>query len=201
MKKYLISFSGHGVESVFMALTENQYSWWFQKSQEEDFSVEEYLIDPEEFDEEIPEEYDILLDDGDYQSWDYNDLIFYQETTPDLDSCYVIIEELNDDSADIEIINMPFMDFIDGNVHIEHNVSSDTNPPKQIMELNSYEKGTIFGAIIETNEFDISKLSFTINDGPNGNEYLCKVVYDGEELINTESSTTGKGMVATIWER
>lgn len=201
MKKYLISFNGYGVESSFMSLTESQYSWWFKKSQDENFSIEEYLIDPEGFDQEIPPEYDILLNHDGYQCWDYNSLIFYQETTPDLDSCYLMVEEMIEDSADIEVVNIAFIDFIDGDVNIEHRISTDSNLPKQIMECNSYEKGTIFGAIVETDQFDTSKLSFTIDEGPNGNEYLCKVVYDGEELTNTESSTRGKGMVVTIWDR
>jgi hypothetical protein len=203
MKKYLISLGGWGVETVFIQLKPESYSWWFQNSQDEDFDITEYITDPEEFKHEVPKEFDFLLvdDDSEYQSWDDNDWIFCQASTPDLDTCHIIVEELGEDGYyNKEVYNDNLSDISECILHVGSLIDYE-DVPEQVMEINSSEKGIIFGAEIETEDFDISKLSIVVKEGPNGHDYIDGVFYDREELINTESSTRGKGIEVIIWEK
>ena len=93
MKKYLLSFNGHGVNSAFVSLNEDSFSFWFQKQKNEDFAIEEYLCNPEDF-EDIPEEFNFLIKDDEALDWDDHEGIFCHVYSPDLDSCYIQIEEI-----------------------------------------------------------------------------------------------------------
>lgn len=203
MKKYLISFTGHGAESVFIKLTPEQYSWWWQATQDEDFCIEDYLIDPENFDYAIPDEMNILkIGDGEFQEWDSNDLIFEHYNSPDLVHCELTIEEVVEDAEEHyqEVLSQPLDEFNDEYDCFTEQEVVIREIPEQVLEINNYEKGCLYGAIIEVESFDPTKLKILTDEAPNGNIYLCGVFYDGEELCNTESCTRGKGMVASVWE-
>jgi hypothetical protein len=202
MKQYLISLSGWGIESVFIQLKPESYSWWFQNSLDPDFGIDEYITNPEEFKHEVPKEFNFLLDDfnSEYQYWDDNDWIFCQAVTPDLDTCYVIVEEIGADGSYKEVYNQKLSETNECILHVGSLIDYD-DVPEQVMECNSSEKGSIFGATFEAEEFDISKLSVLVKEGPNGLDYMTELIYDREQLVNTESATRGKGMEVTIWEK
>ena len=203
MKKYLITLTGHGSESIFMKLTPEQYSWWWQATQDEDFCLEDYLIDPENFDYDIPDEMNILkIGDGEFQEWDSNDLIFEHYNSPDLVHCHLTIEEVLEDAEEHyqEVLSQPLDEFNDEYDCFTEQEVVIREIPEQVLEINNYEKGCLYGAVIEVKEFDPTKLKILTDEAPNGNIYLCAVFYDGEELCNTESFTRGKGMAASVWE-
>jgi len=201
MKQYVISLSGHGVESVFMKLSPESYSWWFQKDQSEEFDMAEHIAFPEDYRGDIPDEFNPLFDGTDeYQYWDDNDSIFCHATTPSFDTCNLIVEEVGEDGALTEVFNKPLNQVYDC-VLYEGSLIEYNDVPEQVMECHDYQKGTIFGATIEAEEFDMSKLIIIAKEAPNGNEYLDQVLYDREELVNTESCTRGKGMEVFIWEK
>mgnify|MGYP000866446267 CR=1 FL=1 len=203
MNKYLLSFSGHGMESVFIRLNEDSFSFWFQKRQEEDFAIADYLCSPEDF-EDIPEEFNFLIEDGEAVEWSDHDSVFCHLYSPDLDSCFIVVEEIQDDESYKEILCEKFSNFIEKNegvIDYQNSANEYADIPEQVMECNSYEKGTIFGDIFEAKNFDPALLKIIIKEGPNGVDYFCGAYYNGEELSNTESSTRGKGMVVDVWEK
>lgn len=203
MKKYLLSLNGHGVGSVFIRLNEDSFSFWFQKQKEEDFTIADYLCNPEDF-EDIPEEFNFLIKDGESVDWDDNEDIFCNLYSPDLDSCSIIVEEIQNDGSYKEILCEKFSKFIEKHENVidyQNSAVEYQDIPEQVMECNSYEKGTIFGDIFEAESFDPALLKILIKEGPNGVDYFSGAYYNGEELNNTESSTRGKGMRVDIWEK
>jgi hypothetical protein len=203
MNKYTVRLSGHGVESVFVALNEDSFSFWFQKQNEEDFTIEEYLCNPEDF-EGIPEEFNFLIKDGEASYWDDHEDIFCHLTGPDLDSCFITVDKVEDDGSYEEILCEKFQDFIEKHENIIEHLESEVqynDIPEQIMECNSYEKGTIFGDTFQAETFDPKLLKICIAEGPNGVDYLCSVHYNGIDLDNTEYCVRGKGMVVNVWEK
>ena len=203
MKKYLLSLNGHGVNSVFVPLNEDSFSFWFQKQRNEDFAIEEYLCNPEDF-EDIPKEFNFLIKDDEALDWDDHEDIFCHIYSPDLDSCYIQIEEIQEDGSNKEILNEKFQDFIEKNEHIiEHQdpAVDYADIPEQVMECNSYEKGTIFGGTFEAEDLDLKLLKIFIEEGPNGCMYFSGASYGGEDLDNTECCTRGKGMDVSVWEK
>ena len=203
MKKYSLSFNGHGVESVFVSLNEDSFSFWLQKQNDEDFSIPEYLCNPEDF-EDIPEEFNFLIKDDETLDWDDHEGIFCHIHSPDLDSCYIQVEEIKEDEANEEILCEKFQDFIEKNEHVidgEDRAVEYTEIPDQVMECNSYEKGTIFGSVFEAEDFDLKLLKIFLTEGPNGCIYFNGAAYDGEDLDNTELCTRGKGMDVSVWDK
>ena len=203
MNKYTVRLNGHGVESVFVALNEDSFSFWFQKQNEEDFTIEEYLCNPEDF-EDIPEEFNFLIKDGEASYWDDHEDIFCRLSGPDFNSCFIAVDKIEDDGSHKEILCEKFQDFIEKHENVIEHVEPEVeyeDIPEQIMECNSYKKGTIFGDIFEAKNFDPALLKIIIKEGPNGVDYFCGAYYNGEELSNTESSTRGKGMVVDVWEK
>lgn len=197
MKKYLVTINGHGVETAFLRLTPEQYSFWEEQNNDEDFEITDYIFSPEDFEDVIPDEMNILFEDGEAYNWDYNPLIEFVSSTPNFDNCDVCIEEISDDDSK-EILNTSFIEFNDEYECLES--SEHVKGSDQMMEINSYEKGTVFGGYFETDNFDPSKLKIQTIEAPNGEDYLKSVTYNGEEIINTESSTRGKGMTVDLWE-
>jgi len=204
MKKYLIALNGHGAESIFIKLTPERYSWWWQATQDEDFCIEDYLFDPENFDYAIPDEMNILkIGDGEFQEWDSNDLIFEHYNSPDLVHCHLTVDEVVDDVEENyrEVLSQPLDEFNDEYDCFTEQEVVIREIPEQVLEINNYEKGCMYGAFIEVESFDPTKLKILIDEAPNGNMYMCAVFYDGEELCNTESLTRVKGIIASVWER
>jgi len=194
MKNYLITLNGHGVETAILKLTPKQYSYWFKKNDDDDFEITDYIWSPEDFQGDIPDDMNLLIEDDEIYSWDENPLIEFHSSTPDFDNCDICIEE-----DGVEILNKSFIEFNDEYECLESvEVASCSD---QIMEIDSYEKGTVFGGYVETDNFDPSKLRFLTIEGPNDLDYLVSVVYDEEDIINTESSTRGKGMTVSVWEQ
>jgi hypothetical protein len=203
MKKYSLRLSGHGMESIFIRLNEDSFSFWFQKQKEEDFEIAEYLCSPEDF-EDIPEEFNFLIKDGETCDWDNHEDIFCHLYSPDLDSCHIVIEEMKDDGSFEEILCEKFQDFIEKHEDVIEYLYSEVkyeDVPEQVMECNSYEKGTIFGDIFEAESFDPKLLKIFVVEGPNGVDYFSAAHYNGQELDNTEYCTRGKGMVVEVWEK
>jgi len=201
MKKYLLSLNGHGMESAFFRLNEDSFSFWFQK-EKEDFDIPSYLCNPEDF-EDVPDEFNFLIEDGESIEWYDHESVFCHLYSPDLDSCSILVEEVQEDGSNKEILSEQFSQFIDENEDIVDYDSAVEyeDVPEQVMECHSYEKGTIFGDTFEADDFDPKLLKIFVVEAPNGVHYLKRVFYNGEELFNTECSTRGKGMTATVWEK
>lgn len=201
MNKYLLSLCGHGAESVFISLTEDSYSFWFQK-QQEDFEFSDYLCSPEEF-EDIPEEFNFLIEDGEPIDWYEHENIFCSIYSPDLESCNIIIEQIQDDGSTIEILCEKFSKFVeqyDNVIDHQNSFVEYDNVPDQVMACNSYEKGVIFGDIFETEKFDPKLLKIIVKEAPNGVDYFSSASYNNEQLSNTECSTKGIGLSVHLWE-
>jgi hypothetical protein len=203
MKKYTLELNGHGVESVFVKLNEDSYCFWAQKQNEEDFSIAEYLCSPEDF-EDIPEEFDFLVKDGEVAYWDDHEDIFFSISSPDLDSCYILVKEMKDADSGEEIVYEKFQDFIEKHEDIVAYKNPDVeykDIPQHVMECNSYEKGTMFGAEFEAEDFDPKLLKILITEAPNGSDYFYSASYNGEDLCNDNYYTRGKGMEVSVWEK
>lgn len=205
MKKYLLTLNGHGAESIFLRLNEDQYSYWFQQQNEEEIDIVDYILSPDES-IDIPHEYNFLLEDNESIHIEDSSLKFLHYYSADLDSCSILVEELLEDGSAKTIIEEKFRDFVE-----KHECINYVNPdvkfediPDQVLEYHSYEKGTIFGDSFETegfNEFDASLLKFIVKEAPNGLDYIDGILYNEQELENTEGNTRGKGSEANIWEK
>ena len=202
MKKYTLKFTGHGVQSVFVALNEKSFAFWSGKKEQEDFSIEEYLCNPANF-EDIPEEFNFLMQDGEELYWDDHKDIFCSLNSPDLDSCFILVEEVKDDESTEEILYERFQDFIEKNKDVvEHQgmEMKDKQMPRYVMECNSYEKGVVFGDTFEAESFDPNLLKIHVVEGPSGHDYFSTAYYNGEELYNNECFTRGKGMMTWVFD-
>jgi hypothetical protein len=203
MNKYLLSLCGHGVESVFIALNEKSFSFWFQKKKTEDFELSDYLCSPEDF-EDIPEEFNFLIKDGEVCDLDSHEDIFCRVYSPELESCCVIVEQILDDGSYKEILCEKFLEFAEKYNHVidyQDSFVEYKDVPDQVMVYNSYEKGVIFGDVFEAENFDLKLLKIIIKEAPNGVDYFCKALYNNQELSNTECCTSGKGATAYVWEK
>ncbi len=203
MKKYSFELVGHGVESVFVKLTEDSYCFWAQKQNEDDFSIAEYLCDPEDF-EDIPEEFNFLVKDDEVAYWDDHQDIFLTICSPDLDSCSILVKEIKGEDSSEEIIYEKLQDFIEKHEYIIDYKDPDVkheDVPQYVMECNSYEKGTVFGSEFEAESFDPKLLKIMTTEIPNGEVYFCGASYNGEDLYNDNYYTRGKGMEVKVWEK
>jgi len=199
MKKYLLTINGHGQETSFVALTPESYSFWFQKNKENTSEVVDYISEPE-YSEGIPDEFNFLMQDSEFVDI-YDGVSFLNLHSPNIDSCKFVVGEVDDDGFfSREIFECPFEDH-EELLHNEDFFVEYEDIPEQILEVNSYEKGTFFGAYFEAEDFDLSLLKFVLKEAPNGMFYLVDVFYDGELLINTESNTRGKGTEVQVWEK
>jgi hypothetical protein len=203
MKKYLLSLNGHGAESVFIRLNEDSFAFWSEKQKEEESFVADYLCTPEDF-ENIPEEFNFLIKNGESFEWYENDDIFCHFSSPDLDSCYIQVEEIQEDGSSKQIFLEQFSKFREDNEdaieYLDPEVEYE-DIPDHVMECNSYEKGVLFGETFEAEDFDFKLLKILVKEAPNGVEYFDSAYYNGEELDNTEYSTRGKGMEVNLWEK
>lgn len=203
MKKYSLRLSGHGMESIFIRLNEDSFSFWFQKQKEEDFEIADYLHSPEDF-EDIPEEFNFLISDGESIEYHDHEDVFCHLYSPHLNSCDIVIQEIKDDGSFEEILCEKFQDFVEKYEDVIEYQDSEVkyeDVPEQVMECNSYEKGTIFGDTFEAESFDPKLLKIFVVEGPNGVDYFSAAHYNGQELDNTEYCTRGKGMVVEVWEK
>ncbi len=202
MKKYLITLNGHGSESIFLRLNEDQYSYWFQQQRDEEIDIVDYILRPDES-IDIPYEHNFLLEDDECVEIENSSLKFLHYYSPDLDSCCILVEEILEDGSINEVIIEKFREFAEKHECIDcvdPDVSFD-DIPDQVLEYHSYEKGVMFGDQINAESFDLSLLKFVVKEAPNGLEYLSAVFYNDQELENTEGSTRGKGIEANIWEK
>jgi hypothetical protein len=205
MKKYSITFSGHGTETVFVGLDKETFDYWQNKEeQDEDFSLVDYLCNPEDY-EDVPKEHNFLIDeDGEPLYWDDHEKIFYTIHSPDLESCYLIIEEIKEGESNEEIINEEFKTFIE-----KHEDSIDyqdcsikhEDTPDYILQCDSYQKGSVFATTFEAEDFDPKLLKVVAEEAPNGLYYFSSVSYNDEELYNEDFFTRGKGMNADLFEK
>ena len=205
MKKYLLTLNGHGAESIFLRLNEDQYSYWFQQQKNEEIDIVDYILSPDES-IDIPHEHNFLLEDNESIYIEDSSLKFLHYYSPDLDSCSILVEEILEDGSSKTITEEKFRDFAEKHECINY-VGPDVkfeDIPDQVLEYHSYEKGTIFGDSFETegfDEFDPSLLKFIVKEAPNGLDYIDGIFYNEQELENTEGNTRGKGSEANIWEK
>lgn len=206
MKKYLLTINGYGQETSFVALTPESYSFWFQKNKENTSDVVDYIYDPEGNSEGVPDEFNFLMLDGEFvdiydSNVSFSGVSFLNLHSPNIDACKFVVGEVDEDGfCSREILECPFEDH-EELLHNEDFFVEYEDIPEQILEVNSYEKGTFFGAYFEAEDFNLSLLKFVLKEAPNGEFYLVDVFYDEELLINTESNTRGKGTEVQIWEK
>lgn len=202
MKQYLLTLNGHGAESIFLRLNEDQYSYWFQQQKDEEIDIIDYILSPDES-IDIPHEHNFLLEDDEAVEIENSSLKFLHYYSANLDSCSILVEEILEDGSAKTIIEEKFRDFAEKHECINY-VSPDVSfddIPDQVLEYHSYEKGVMFGDQINTESFDPSLLKFIIKEAPNGLDYISAIFYNDQELDNTEGSTRGKGSEANIWEK
>lgn len=201
MKKYLLTINGHGQETSFVVLTPESYSFWFQKNKENTSDVVDYIYNPEDNSEGIPDEFNFLMQDGEFVDIYDSNASFLNLHSPNIDSCKFVVGEVDDDGFfSREIVEYSFEDH-EELLDNEYFFVKYEDIPEQILEVNSYEKGTFFGAYFEAEDFNLSFLKFVLGEAPNGQFYLVDVFYDEEMLINSESNTRGKGTEVQIWEK
>lgn len=203
MKKYLLSLNGYGSETAFFRMNEDSFAFWNEKQEEEESFAADYLCTPEDF-ENIPEEFNFLIEDGESLEWYENDSVFCHFSSPDLDSCSIQVEEIQEDGSYKQVFAEQFSNFVEENEELIEYLDPEVeyeDIPDYVMQCNSYEKGTHFADSFEAETFDFKLLKILIKEAPNGSEYIDSVYYDGKELDNTESSTIGKGMEVILWEK
>lgn len=70
-----------------------------------------------------------------------------------------------------------------------------------VFQFMSSEKGTFFEGILQSpGLIDLTKLKFTIDEAPNGEDTLFGITYDGVDIDNQGGDTNGKGYYAYVWE-
>lgn len=175
MNKYTISLLGDGLKTTYLDLNEDQHSFWLDKLDDPDFFPSDYIESPEDYEEEIPSEMNII--------WK-NDLICWSARSPDV-SCTLLIE-----SEDCEkIADYNLNEFIDKYECSEYEASKTYYEDSLMAKIMIKEKGLFFMGQIEADSFEENKLKFWFKECPSGDFYLFKITYDGQVVENDTIDT------------
>ena len=214
MRYYRIFINGYGGESVYGKITKEQYEFWSNHEKLEELGFEdgegainEYFWDQEEHEDKVPEEARFEASDW----YEMDDIEHSNGVTSD--SARVSIEEY--DGGEWESQHVTY--FLEGDLQ-QLITEQDIDVDEGILDLDehqdkeghcyvfygmSVEKGSFVDATVEIpdgEEFDISKLNFSIMEMPNGDNIVSDVTYNGEYLDNQGGDTTGKAMYMEVWD-
>ena len=158
--KYNIHLGGRGCDSRIFKITDEQYSYLKESG------VEEENLSFEEIEEYFQKE--LLFDDAD----DY-------VVGPYLDEVWITVE---DESGSQVFDGDSFGDETTDNSVWESIDSEGEN----YFVLEDYSKGTFFSFELETETFDINKLSFIIKEVAECRDIIVGLKYDGEDISDTK---------------
>lgn len=194
--KYTITLNGLGSETHFINLSREQ-SDWFLAAEAQDFPVVDYFDDPSEFEDMIPQDINFLLkEDGEYYDWKDEDISYCSFYSPCLDDCELLIQDENSsillrDQIAAYIGNSDMFEW-------DEDVSLVGKEDVGCLRISQNFKGDVFRGVFEDESFDVSKLKIHICEGPDGDEFITKLFYNNEEIIDTYSKTTFKGISYSV---
>lgn len=175
ISKYTISLFGSGLKTTYLDLNEDQHSFWLEKLNDPDFSPSDYLEVPEDYEDEIPPEMNIV--------WK-NDLICWSARSPDV-SCTLKIE-IEDQEKEIDY---NFEEFLCKYNSSKYEISKAYYEDSLMAKMMIKEKGLFFMGQFEADSFDENKLNFWFKECPSGDFYLFEITYDGQVIENEEIDT------------
>lgn len=203
---YRIKIWGYGGEYTYNTLTQEQFDYWTQNEDD----LEGYVSGDLEGND-IPENAQFLKqkeDDNEYSvEWYELDNIEHFHGA-EYFSANIVIDEVDSETYNCNIINTIYEDQLDELVDL-HDVNviateSDSliNKNKQpIIECVSSEKGDFNDIIFSTQgKIDLSKLSISIVELPNGDSVIDHISYNDEILNDNGADTNNKGFSVSIFD-
>lgn len=221
---YRITLSGYGGESAYINISKAAYEFWSNIVEEYgDTDLVTYMADAqdaegEHFDFEnidsVPKEADFMTDGEHYHSWYEAPGEYCHQYGVEFGSAYITVEEVDSgeynstviadviDAQDVEELCSTIEEDSDWEIEPRDQGECDTFEPEgeYVVQFYSSEKGGFFDGIVETvGEFDPRKLTFVINEYPNGEDIIDSIQYDGVDIANNGGDTNGKGYSAHVW--
>ena len=226
---YRITVSGYGAETSYSKISKEAFEFWHKSLEAGDSDAVHYVINAEnqkpsevaeddEYENDIPPREAMIMHDEDDEvgmPWYETPNEFDHVWGVSADSAYVTIEKVESDdymAGFIEdIVEREDLFELANRIEEEHEVESvkgleggGTYAEKgdYVFQFQSVEKGTFFEGTIQTpGLIDLKKLTFIIDEAPNGEDTLYSIEYDGEEVDNMGGDTNGKGYYAYVWEQ
>lgn len=185
MNKYNVYIVGSSVESRFYSISEDAAEFWQEQIDDEDSDLlDTYLYDREDID--LCEEYHFLHETEDQYC---AESLLCESQSFDGSECEVVIEQDDQEIHRFALYNSS-TDEYEISVDWEENHPRVENP---VLSVNEHMKGTIFGGIVECENFDLQKLKVTLSEDYLGEFALGKVYYDGQEIENAFLDQRGCG--------
>ena len=158
--KYNVSLGGRGSDCRVFRITDEQFSYLKESG------VEEENLEFEEICEYLEKE--LLFDDAD----DY-------VIGPYLDEVWLVVEDENKNVI-FESDNFPD-DVLDNSEWIGCDLDGEN-----YFVLEDYSKGEFFSIELETENFEINKLSFIVKEIAESRDFIVGLKYDGVDLTDTK---------------
>lgn len=209
MNYFRIAINGYGGEIVLGKATKQQHEFWNDQErvvdagfEEEESALADYMLDIEEWDNAVPKTARFN------KEWfEIDDYLHINGST--LDSAQVIIEQASSPEWDAMLGETVYENTLVAfsKTHKKAIDQSEFNLDDVTSELDPYvfygmsvEKGSFFEGIVSVDgSFDLSKLTFTATEVPNGDNIVDGVMYDGKEIENWGGDTSGKAMYMEVW--
>lgn len=203
---YRITVHGYGGEIGYFGLTKKQYDYWKDMNEDDEGTLINYMLDPDDFDEEITEDLDFLAADDYRSQWYEAPTLTVHQFGADFGSSYLTVEQVSSDEWGASVVDT-VADGVDlsewseeNEVDIEMGVD-ETEEPKYVMQILNSEKGYFFDGLIETHgSFDPKKLKIYTTEYWNGDDTIESIEYNGVDIDNNGGDTNGKGSSCYFWE-
>ena len=187
--KFRIEVSGRGGEIVIGRVSQDAYAYF----EEHEIDVDEYATSWDN-DYEVPEELQPFVP-GEWH--DCDDIA--HEFGSDVDDTFITVTDADDN---VLLDNVDYSNLIKIGVNVEF---EDDIDPDDILETGaacfigqSHEKGLFYSFEVETDVFDVSRLTICTTD-VDGWELVTSIQYNGEDLEDLdEMSTDVKGFDASL---
>ena len=186
--KFRIEVSGRGGEIVIGRVSQDAYAYF----EEHEIDVDEYATSWDN-DYEVPEELQPFVP-GEWH--DCDDIA--HEFGSDVDDTFITV---TDEDNKVLLDNVDYSNLL----RLGANSECDDIFPEDILEAGatffvgqSYEKGLFYSFEVETDVFDVSRLTICTTD-VDGWELVTSIQYNGEDLEDLdEMSTDVKGFDASL---
>lgn len=186
--KYRIEISGRGGEIVVGTVSQDTYDYFDSHG----VIIEEYASDLEN-EQEVPEKFQ-PFEPGEWH--DCDDIA--HEFGTDTDNTFITV---TDEDNKVLLDNVDYSNLL----RLGANSECDNIFPEDILEAGatffvgqSYEKGLFYSFEVETDVFDVSRLTICTTD-VDGWELVTSIQYNGEDLEDLdEMSTDVKGFDASL---
>lgn len=215
---YRFNLWGYGGEAAYIELNDQAYDYWnnIKESEGSDEQIMDYMLNAEDVpieESSVPSEANFMYDEDGGRPWYEHHDEFSHQWGVALDSARLTIEEVDSLEYNAKVIKEirdgdDLNDYI-ANAEEEHNVTilemgvadGTDNPPDNILQFYSAEKGTFFDGVIETvGEFDPKKLKVHTEEFPNGEDIVTSIEYNGVDVDNAGGDTNGKGYSVYLWK-